>query len=232
MDPRALLAERSRPPLPLLCTRQLNPSPRGRKGAAAQGLRKVDAFRPPNEQTALSDRGEGALSRPDALNYDCVGLMGEIVSFHTHTPLVSAQRRRHARETVVRRGKIRVISVIGGGGLRVLSPPPPAGPCGFCEGCRVASGGGAPDSADTRLLTTPVLGRVALSHLFLLVLLELNKCSFVFLLSVCAGRTDGGDITKLEIIYKYLSSKSPDKEPAKCGGIILSETTRLLLPFC
>lgn len=191
MDPRALLAERSWPPLPLLCTRQLNPSPRGRKGAAAQGLRKVDAFRPPNEQTALSDRGEGALSRPDALNYDCVGLMGEIVSFHTHTPLVSAQRRRHARETVVRRGKIRVISVIGRRGTPGTLPP--TGPCGFCEGCSVASGGGAPDSADTRLLTTPVLGRVALSHLFLLVLLELNKCSFVFLLSVCAGRGRGTD---------------------------------------
>lgn len=144
MDPRALLAERSRPPLPLLCTRQLNPSPRGRKGAAAQGLRKVDAFRPPNEQTALSDRGEGALSRPDALNYDCVGLMGEIVSFHTHTPLVSAQRRRHARETVVRRGKIRVISVIEGGGLRVLSPPPPPAPVGSVRAAVSRVGAGLP----------------------------------------------------------------------------------------
>lgn len=103
------------------------------EGRYSPGLRKVDSFRQPNEQTALNDRGDGALSRPDGLNYDCVGLMGEIVSFHTHTPLVSAQRRRYARETVVRRGKICVISVRGEGRGDSDHHPAPSDSCGFCE---------------------------------------------------------------------------------------------------
>lgn len=117
------------------------------------------------------------------------------------------------------------------------------GSCSSCEGCRVAGGSGSPDSADTRLLTTRVLGRVALSHLFLLSLLELKKYSFylftyLFAISfLCVRLLDTRErrifsriMARFQI--QMFAFRTPFKQPTKCERIILfSEKTLFVFHF-